>query len=61
MKESEKTIYTVKGTDTLWGIARDVLGDPNLYNDIRKWNNLSGFVIKPGQKLYLYDPEEEKK
>ncbi len=55
----EKRIYTVRGADTLWGIARDQLGDPNKYKDIRQWNGLPGFVVSPGQKLKLYNPNEE--
>ena len=53
----EKRIYTVRGADTLWGIARDYLGDPNKYKDIRKWNGLPGFTLHSGQKLKLYDPD----
>lgn len=55
---NEKRVYTVRGADTLWGIARDQLGDHNKYKDIRKWNGLSGFVLFPGQKIKLYDPED---
>ena len=55
---SERIIYTVRGADTLWGIARDQLGDHNKFKDIRKWNGLTGFVLRPGQKLKLYNPEE---
>lgn len=53
----EKRVYIVRGADTLWGIARDQLGDPNKYKDIRRWNGLAGFTLRSGQKLKLYDPE----
>lgn len=59
MSPPEKITYTVRGADTLWGIARDKLGDPNKYRDIKDWNNLPGLAIRPGQKLKLYDPKEE--
>ena len=55
---SERVVYTVRGADTLWGIARDQLGDHNKFRDIRRWNGLAGYVLYPGQKLKLYDPEE---
>lgn len=55
----EKRVYTVRSSDTLWGIARDHLGDPNKYKDIQKWNGMSGLVPYPGQKLKLYNPNEE--
>lgn len=51
-------IYTVRAADTLWGIARDVLGDHRKYRDLKEWNNLPGFALKPGQKLKLYNPNE---
>ena len=54
-------LYRVKTSDTLWGIARDKLGDPNKYRSIRDWNNLPGFVLKPGQYLILYNTIEEEK
>ena len=56
-----KAIYRVRGADTLWGIARDHLGDPNKYRDIKEWNNLPGFDIRPGMILKLYDPSKEEK
>ena len=55
---SDRVVYTVRGADTLWGIARDQLGDHNKFRDIRRWNGLTGYVLYPGQKLKLYDPEE---
>jgi len=58
---SEKIIYTVHGADTLWGIARDYLGDPNKYRDIYRWNNLTSLDVRPGQRLKLYDPTKEDK
>lgn len=58
--ENNKT-HRVRKSDTLWGIARDELGDPNRYRDIQKWNNLPGLALKPGQLLILYNPNEEVK
>ena len=55
---NERPIYTVRSSDTLWGIARDKLGDANMYREIKEWNHLPGFVIKPGQKLKLYNPNK---
>jgi len=52
-------VYTVRASDTLWGIARDLLGDPMKYKDIRNWNKLPGLVLKSGQKLFLYDPDKQ--
>lgn len=53
--------HIVRDSDTLWGIARDELGDPNKYRDIRDWNHLKGLLLKPGQVLLLYNPSEESK
>ena len=55
----DKRVYTVRSTDTLWGIARDRLGDPNRYKDIQRWNNLTGLVVRPGQVLILYNSKEK--
>jgi membrane-bound lytic murein transglycosylase D len=54
----EPVVYIVKSGDTLGHIAED-------YNTssrkIRKWNGMSGSVIKPGQKLTIYPGPEQKK
>ncbi len=55
---NDKLVYTVRGSDTLWGIARDKLGDPNRFRDIFKWNGLKSYVLFQGQKLKLYNPIE---
>ena len=54
----DKIVYTVRAADTLWGIARDVLGDHNKYRDIKNWNKIPGFALKPGMLLKLYNPDE---
>lgn len=43
--------------DSLSKIARDVLGDINLWPDIAKANNIPGpnYIIQPGQVLQLPD------
>ena len=52
-------MYRVRSPyDTLWGIARDQLGDPMKYRDIAKWNGIKNLVVHPGQILVLYDPKE---
>jgi LysM repeat protein len=49
-------IYIVKAGDTLSKIARDVVGDIDLTNDIAALNNLaSPDLIYPGQQLLLPD------
>ena len=56
----DRRIYVARSTDTLWGIARDHLGDPMLYKELKEWNKLPGLVVRSGQKLFLYDPKREK-
>lgn len=53
-KESsgEKT-YIVKAGDTLWGIAQAKLGKGYRWTEIKKANNLTSDVIKPGQVLKI--------
>ena len=57
--ESQKVeaTYTVKGDDTLSGIAEDKLGDANRWNEIYKLNKDEigddPDVIQPGTKLKL--------
>ncbi len=57
-KPGEPIVYVVKSGDTLGHIAED-------YNTnsrkIRKWNNISGSTIKPGQKLTIYPGPAQKK
>ena len=45
--------YTVKKGDTLWAIARDVLGDWSLFEVIKSINGLISSWIYPGQVLKL--------
>jgi len=47
---SESRYYLVKNGDTLWSIAKKFDLTPEL---IRKWNNLSGDIIYPGNQLLL--------
>ncbi|QXE01074.1 C40 family peptidase [Terribacillus sp. DMT04] len=45
---SSSSTYTVKSGDTLSGIAHK----HNIsLNDLKKWNNISGYLIYPGDKL----------
>lgn len=51
--EIQKT-YTVKAGDTLYSIARKILGDPKKYLLIAKQNKITPpFLIWPGQKLKI--------
>lgn len=43
-------IYTVQNGDTLWGISR---ATGVRVHDIRRWNNVVGDMIQPGQELRL--------
>jgi nucleoid-associated protein YgaU len=45
--------YTVKRGDTLWAIAKTVLGNPLRYTEIKSLNNLSSNIIQIGQILTL--------
>lgn len=47
------TKYTVKSGDTLWGIAKKMLGDGNKYPSIMKANNLKDTVIRQGMVLNI--------
>ena len=51
-----ESLYTVKKSDTLWGIARDQLGDPGQVAAIKELNKdmLKGSdLVREGQKLRL--------
>ena len=52
---SKKTYedYVVKHGDTLWGIAKERLGDGKKYKEIKKANGLITDVIKVGQVLKI--------
>ena len=45
--------YTVKSGDTLWGIAKKILGSGERYVEIVKLNGLKTSVINVGQKLII--------
>ncbi len=44
-------IYTVKDGDTVWGIAKELLGSSSRYAEIVQINGLKTSVLYPGQKL----------
>lgn len=47
------TTYTVKKGDTLWRIAQKQLGKGNRYKEIKALNNMSGDMIRIGQKIKI--------
>lgn len=47
------TTYTVKKGDSLWKIAKNLLGDGNKYKQIQSANGLSSALIRVGQKLKI--------
>lgn len=47
------TTYTVKKGDSLWKIAKNLLGNGNKYKQIQSANGLSGSLIRVGQKLKI--------
>lgn len=47
------TTYTVKKGDSLWKIAKKLLGNGNKYKQIQSANGLSGSLIRVGQKLKI--------
>lgn len=53
--------YTVKPGDTLSKIARDQLGDMQLWQEIALRNGIqSPYIIEPGQVLRLTDDPDRK-
>lgn len=52
-KEQTYTTYTVKKGDSLWKIAKKLLGSGNKYKQIQSANGLSSALIKVGQKLKI--------
>ncbi len=52
-KEAAYTTYTVKKGDSLWKIAKKLLGSGNKYKQIQSANGLSSALIKVGQKLKI--------
>ena len=47
------TTYTVKKGDSLWKIAKKLMGSGNKFTQIQKANGLAGSLIKVGQKLKI--------
>ena len=47
------TTYTVKKGDSLWKIAKKLLGSGNKYKQIQSANGLSSALIRVGQKLKI--------
>lgn len=45
--------YTVRNGDTLWGIARRLLGNGERYREIAAANGRAGTVIAPGERLWI--------
>lgn len=52
-EETSYTTYTVKKGDSLWKIAKKLLGNGNKYKQIQSANGLSGSLIRVGQKLKI--------
>lgn len=50
---SKYTLYTVEKGDTLWGIAKKLLGDGEMYREIKSFNGLESDTIYPGQVLKI--------
>ena len=51
--KSDNLTYTVKAGDTLWGIAKQFLGDGSRYPEIKSLNGLTTDLILVGQVLKL--------
>lgn len=47
------TTYKVSKGDSLWSIAKKLLGDGNRYKEIQKANGLTDTVIHPGAILKI--------
>ena len=54
-QNANKKHYVVKRGDTLESIARKF---EIASADLKRWNNLSGTLIRPGEKLTIFAPEE---
>jgi len=52
-KKPSYTTYTVKKGDSLWKIAKKLLGSGNKYKQIQSANGLSSALIRVGQKLKI--------
>lgn len=51
--ETTYTTYTVKRGDSLWAIAKKLLGSGSKYTKIQKANGMSSTAIRTGQKLKI--------
>lgn len=51
--EKEYAVYTVEKGDSLWKIAKKLLGSGQRYTEIAKENGLTGDLIRIGQKLKI--------
>lgn len=54
-RSSSSTLHTVKSGENLGLIAKKYQCS---VTDLREWNGISGNVIRPGQKLRVYKPDE---
>ena len=52
--------YKVQKGDTLWSIAKKLLGDGNRYKEIQKVNNLKDTIIYPGTVLQIPSSQPSK-
>ena len=52
-------VYTVVKGDTLWGIAKRLLGSVARYVDIVRLNKLKTSVLYSGQQLQIPDGTED--
>ena len=46
-------LYTVRSGDTLWSVAKKLLGSSARYTEIVKMNKLKSSVLTDGQKLRI--------
>ncbi len=57
MASEQPIVYTVKKGDTLWGISKRFIKDPDYWPNL--WSNNPGIgnphLIYPGQTLHIYD------
>ncbi len=51
--KTENETYTVKEGDSLWRIAKTVLGKGSRYSEIMALNNMEDSRIYPGETLYM--------
>lgn len=56
MRSASSSTHTVKSGENLGLIAKKY---KCTVTDLKEWNGIQGSVIKPGQKLRVYQPAEE--